>query len=69
MSVEIAPTDERTTAMIRGLQPATKFVCNVRSENDVGLSPPSQHVELKTEEEGTIFQNCFLIQFHLFNLI
>lgn len=53
MSVDSVPAEDGTTALVRsGLRPASSFLCTIRAENDIGLSPASLHVELVTEEEG-----------------
>ena len=52
VSVDSVPADEGNFAVIRGLKPATIFLCSVRAENDIGLSPSSHHIEIVSEEEG-----------------
>lgn len=52
VSVDFNPTNEQSWTLIRGVKPATNYYCFMRAENEIGLSPASQRLEIQTDEEG-----------------
>jgi len=58
VSVDFNPTNEQSWTLIRGVKPATNYYCFMRAENEIGLSPASQRLEIQTDEEGTSLTTC-----------
>ncbi|RWS17533.1 dscam:-like isoform D [Dinothrombium tinctorium] len=52
VSIDTISINDGTNAIIRGLRPATKFLCTAKAENEVGVSDQSEHIEFTTDEEA-----------------
>jgi fibronectin type III domain len=54
MSVDNLSTENGPTFLVRDLRPATTYICEVKAENDVGLSEPSNSINFTTDEQGDL---------------
>lgn len=62
-SAKVIVPSSKTTAIIENLTPASAYHFRILAENSIGMSEPSDVIQITTQEEGNFF---FLFFFQIF---